>query len=139
MTLIVSPDCAAGLRQDFLANLHTAIDPLPDTFVDAPKGGLRTMATQQALWDQGRTTPGEIVTNAKPGSSAHNYGMALDVMVLINGVPSYNGSDPDNPSPAWLRLWTAVRQAPALHGGIDFPKGETDPDHIEVLNWREHE
>lgn len=40
---------------------------------------LRTWAEQQALYDQGRNGhKGEIVTNAGPGQSYHNYGLALD-------------------------------------------------------------
>jgi len=30
------------------------------------------------LYFQGRTTPGKIVTNARPGESAHNFGIAVD-------------------------------------------------------------
>jgi len=34
----------------------------------------------------GRTKPGSIVTNAKPGDSLHNYGLALDVVEIKNGI-----------------------------------------------------
>lgn len=44
--------------------------------------GLRTNAQQQALYDQGRSTPGNIVTNAKPGTSYHNYGLAIDFFLV---------------------------------------------------------
>lgn len=40
--------------------------------------GTRTMAEQAALYFQGRTAPGKIVTNARPGMSLHNYGIAVD-------------------------------------------------------------
>lgn len=40
--------------------------------------GTRTVAEQADLYAQGRTKPGKIVTNAKPGTSAHNYGIATD-------------------------------------------------------------
>jgi peptidoglycan LD-endopeptidase CwlK len=43
---------------------------------------LRTFAAQQELYNQGRTTPGKIVTKAKPGSSFHNYGLAVDLVRL---------------------------------------------------------
>jgi peptidoglycan L-alanyl-D-glutamate endopeptidase CwlK len=42
--------------------------------------GTRTWKQQQALYDQGRTKPGKIVTNAKPGMSMHNYGLAVDLV-----------------------------------------------------------
>lgn len=45
---------------------------------------LRTFAEQDALYAQGRTKPGSIVTNARSGSSMHNYGLAIDI-VLIDG------------------------------------------------------
>jgi D-alanyl-D-alanine carboxypeptidase/LysM domain len=44
--------------------------------------GLRTMAEQNALYAQGRTAPGKIVTNARGGQSYHNFGLAFDVLVL---------------------------------------------------------
>lgn len=44
--------------------------------------GLRTMAQQEAIYAQGRTTAGSIVSNAKPGYSYHNYGLAFDIVVL---------------------------------------------------------
>lgn len=47
--------------------------------------GLRTFAEQDALYAQGRTTPGSKVTNAKGGQSLHNYGLAIDFALLIDG------------------------------------------------------
>ena len=41
--------------------------------------GFRSMATQEAVYDLGRTTNGHIVTEAAPGHSLHNYGYAVDV------------------------------------------------------------
>lgn len=40
---------------------------------------LRTMDEQLHLYQQGRSAPGQIVTKAKPGESAHNFGKAFDV------------------------------------------------------------
>jgi D-alanyl-D-alanine carboxypeptidase len=42
--------------------------------------GLRTFAQQQAIYDQGRTKPGPVVTKAKAGQSYHNYGLAADIV-----------------------------------------------------------
>ncbi|WP_206781644.1 M15 family metallopeptidase [Priestia endophytica] len=44
--------------------------------------GLRTFAEQNALYEQGRTKPGKIVTNARGGQSIHNYGLAFDIAVF---------------------------------------------------------
>lgn len=45
--------------------------------------GLRTLAEQDALYAQGRTKPGDIVTNARGGYSYHNYGLAVDFALLL--------------------------------------------------------
>lgn len=50
---------------------------------------LRTNAEQDALYAIGRTKPGKIVTNAKGGSSYHNYGLAIDFVLLVNGQVSW--------------------------------------------------
>lgn len=52
--------------------------------------GLRTIEEQNVLHAQGRTTPGQIVTNAKGGSSYHNYGLAIDVAVIEKGKLNWN-------------------------------------------------
>jgi peptidoglycan L-alanyl-D-glutamate endopeptidase CwlK len=44
--------------------------------------GLRSYAEQDALYAQGRTKPGNKVTNARGGYSNHNFGIAFDVGVF---------------------------------------------------------
>lgn len=44
--------------------------------------GLRTYAEQDALYAQGRTAPGSVVTNARGGYSNHNFGIAFDIGVF---------------------------------------------------------
>lgn len=44
--------------------------------------GSRTYAQQDALYAQGRTKPGNVVTKAPAGSSNHNFGIAFDVGVF---------------------------------------------------------
>lgn len=58
--------------------------------------GNRTFEEQAKLYEQGRTTPGRIVTNAKPGYSNHNFGLAVDMGVFKNG----KYLDESNPSEA---------------------------------------
>lgn len=48
-------------------------------------GGTRTYAEQDALFAQGRTKPGTIVTKARGGSSNHNFGIAFDIGIFKNG------------------------------------------------------
>lgn len=45
---------------------------------------LRTFKEQDDLYSQGRTRPGKIVTNAKGGDSYHNYGLAIDIVLLVD-------------------------------------------------------
>lgn len=40
----------------------------------------RSLERQEELYAQGRTTPGNIVTDSKPGLSIHGYGCAADVV-----------------------------------------------------------
>lgn len=85
--------------------------------------GFRSMQEQAALYSQGRT-PAEVqsrvrkqgrggaVTDAPPGQSAHNYGLAVDV------------EGPDQ---------AAVI---SLAGQIGFGLVSWDPAHIEWPNWQ---
>lgn len=44
---------------------------------------LRTIKEQDDLYAQGRTKKGSIVTNAKGGQSIHNYGLAFDIVIML--------------------------------------------------------
>ena len=46
---------------------------------------LRTFAEQDALYAQGRKVVGPIVTKAKAGQSFHNYGLAIDIVLIVDG------------------------------------------------------
>lgn len=54
----------------------------------------RDNESQDALYAQGRTTPGSIVTKAKGGQSFHNYRCAIDVVPLVNGKAVWDGANP---------------------------------------------
>ena len=47
--------------------------------------GLRTFDEQTQLYAIGRTKAGKKVTNAKAGQSIHNYGLAVDMCLIIDG------------------------------------------------------
>ena len=62
----------------------------------------RDSVEQQKLYNQGRTKPGSIVTNAKPGQSKHNFMMdnnpaskAFDIVIMKNGKPDWDVKNPD--------------------------------------------
>ena len=75
--------------------------------------GLRTFAEQNALYAQGRTKPGNIVTNARGGQSLHNYGLAVDVVpVNSNGQPNWNASEA-----TWQKIGTAGKKLGMEWGG----------------------
>jgi len=61
----------------------------------------RDAASQEALYAQGRTKPGRIVTNAKAGQSWHNWRCAVDVVPVRNGKPVWDAKDP---------IWQTVGQ-----------------------------
>jgi peptidoglycan L-alanyl-D-glutamate endopeptidase CwlK len=50
----------------------------------------RDMESQRALYAQGRTASGNIVTNAKPGQSWHNWRCAFDFVPIVNGKAQWN-------------------------------------------------
>ena len=62
----------------------------------------RSPEEQDKLYAQGRTTPGNIVTNAKGGESFHNYRIAYDVVPIRNGKPVWGTTGDDG------KLWATV-------------------------------
>ena len=53
----------------------------------------RTIERQASLYEQGRTKPGNIVTRARGGRSWHNYGIAADLVLVIDGKWSWDHHD----------------------------------------------
>jgi peptidoglycan L-alanyl-D-glutamate endopeptidase CwlK len=50
----------------------------------------RSIEEQNAIYAQGRTVPGAIVTNAKGGQSFHNWKVAFDIVPVIAGKAIWN-------------------------------------------------
>jgi len=71
------------IRQSVKNLIEAAEAKLPNTAIRIVQG-IRTFPEQQALYDQGRSKPGKIVTNAKPGQSFHNFGLAIDFAILYD-------------------------------------------------------
>lgn len=66
----------------------------------------RSGTEQNALYAQGRTKKGAIVTNAKAGQSKHNFmidgkpaAKAFDVVPMVNGKPMWDATHP-----AWKKM-----------------------------------
>lgn len=92
---------------------------------------LRTLEEQTALYAKGRSLPGAKVTNAKAGKSAHNFGLAADVVVIVNGKPDWSGCDR-----GWKIYGSAVRQA-GLEWAGDWTSFKELP-HCQLPDWKSH-
>lgn len=93
---------------------------------------LRTIAEQDALYAQGRTKPGNIVTNAKGGQSWHNWGLALDFCLLVDGKAEWNLKkdwDGDNVAD-WMEVVKIFKRYGFSWGG-DWKK-LVDSPHFEM-------
>lgn len=83
-----------------LDGLHPKVEKAKDQLIENSKKrgieikitqGIRSFGEQDQLYAQGRVKPGEIVTHAKGGQSFHNYGLAIDFVVI----------DPNTKNPTW--------------------------------------
>ena len=85
----------------------------------------RSPATQAALYAQGRTAPGAVVTNAPPGWSWHEFRLAFDVAVIgPNGQPAW-----PNDVALWARIGETGKAA-GLEWGGDWT-GIIDRPHFQ--------
>jgi peptidoglycan L-alanyl-D-glutamate endopeptidase CwlK len=91
---------------------------------------LRTLDEQAHLYMQGRTMPGRIVTYAKPGSSAHNYGMAFDFCFAGKTLEECYPKDPAR----WDRVGL-VGESVGLAWGGRWKKLKDRP-HFERPEWK---
>ena len=101
---------------------------------------LRTFAEQDELYAQGRTKPGKRITNAKGGQSLHNYGVAIDFALIIDGkTASWEDlKDFDGDCKAdWLEIVEVFEAAGWEWGGRW--KGFPDRPHLQKTfgnDWR---
>lgn len=98
----------------------------------------RDAASQNALYTQGRTTPGAKVTNAKAGQSFHNWKCAFDFVPLVNGKAMWNdtalftkcGEIAESVGLEWAGRWVKFKELAHCQytGGLtlaDFQAGKT--------------
>lgn len=113
-----------ALSEKRLAAVHPLLAERGRTMLDRCAGtglallvtqGLRTWAEQDALFAQGRTAPGKIVTNARGGESFHNFGLAFDILVL----DAMGKAEWDPKHPGW-RQAAKVGKALGLEWGGDW-------------------
>lgn len=91
----------------------------------------RSNEEQQALYDIGRTKPGKTVTNAKPGTSFHNYALAADLFFINDKGEAYWDVK------AFKKVWAIAQEIgldkEGLVWGGDF-KSIVDYPHFQLGN-----
>ena len=89
----------------------------------------RSLEEQALEYAKGRTIKGKIVTNAKPGQSAHNYGLALDFVPMQNGRPQWSNN----------ALYDAAINI-AISCGLESLRDSKFPEraHLQMPGWRGH-
>ncbi len=88
--------------------------------------GYRSWAEQAQLYAQGRSVPGKVVTNAEPGHSWHQFGLAVDVVPLgLEGQPDWNIEHP-----TWQRI-VAAGTSLGLVAGAQF-RSFPDYPHLQL-------
>jgi peptidoglycan L-alanyl-D-glutamate endopeptidase CwlK len=123
-----------------LEKLHPSLKAKADTVIAAMKllgyemvivQGVRTTEEQQALYAQGRTAPGHVVTNADGVNKKSNhqvkadgFGHAVDCAFKVDGKISWDEKLP------W-RCYGECAKALGLVWGGDW-KAITDKPHIEL-------
>lgn len=95
----------------------------------------RSKEEQDALYAQGRTNAGAIVTNAKGGQSYHNWRCAFDIVPLVNGKTVWNddalwaklGQLGTSVGLEWGGSWTGFKDMPHFQ----YTCGYTFQDFLE--------
>lgn len=93
---------------------------------------LRSFERSDELYQQGRTKPGNIVTNARAGQSMHNYGLALDFVIMVNEKMVWKVDE------NWMKVVNAFKKYGFAWGG-DW-KTFKDYPHLEFnyeKTWKE--
>ena len=122
----ISQQRLSVLYPEFARRLQIVIDTLSlQGFEIRITAGLRTWAQQDALYAQGRTAPGNIVTYAKGGESWHCYSCAADFVPMLNGQPVW-----DTAYPAWAATITLAKQW-GMTSGADWAAPKTDIPHLQ--------
>lgn len=117
-----------------------AIDAYGEAVMKTPKGvhpviiqTFRSFEESDLLYQKGRTRPGPIVTNAKAGQSYHNYGLAIDFALQVDGKIIWEVT----------KDWMTVVNIFKAHGwgwGGDWKGKLKDYPHFEKVpggyNWR---
>ncbi|WP_010269124.1 M15 family metallopeptidase [Paenibacillus senegalensis] len=125
-----------------VTGLHPVVDEKQKELVELAQAigisvlitdGFRSIEEQDAIYEQGRTTDGPIVTNARGGDSYHNYGLAVDFALITRGGEvvwdmDYDGNG--NGVSDWMEVVELAKQLGFSWGGdwSSFP----DYPHLQM-------
>jgi peptidoglycan LD-endopeptidase CwlK len=122
------------VREDAMKAYSEAVMKTPKGIHPVIIQTLRTFEESDLLYQKGRTRPGPKVTNAKAGQSYHNYGLALDFALQVNGKIIWKVT----------KDWMTVVDIFKEHGwswGGDWKGSLKDYPHLEKvpggLKWRD--
>lgn len=163
MRRILSPDEEARLRglsseDSFSAKAILVVDTMNEVCATRPYHvqvleGRRSEREQEERWKEGRTfNPDGTIRSvnfdavrsfAPPGMSPHNYGLAVDVALVVDRGQSYRGKD------AWAWIpnedsgWDDLEQVANVNGletGNRWPQRKVsklrDAAHIQHPRWK---
>lgn len=89
------------------------------------------------MYNQGRKTTGDIVTNAKAGKSYHNYGLAIDVCEIKEGKANWSLDMYKKVAPyakkegfTWGGDWKSFKDNPHFN----MVNGKTTSDLLKLYN-----
>jgi peptidoglycan LD-endopeptidase CwlK len=131
-----------GKTKERVTLLDASFRPLVEALLDCGAAvglvpevscGMRTMQEQEMLYEQGRTRPGAKVTNAKPGESAHNYGLAVDIWFCKK-----DGSASFDPK-SYQKLWDAAVLVGLDKKGLSWSGNWVtfqEKAHFELVGWK---
>ncbi|MDO6655250.1 M15 family metallopeptidase [Anaerobacillus sp. 1_MG-2023] len=108
--------------------------------------GHRTKEEQDALYEKGRSTGGQVVTNVAGGGSYHNYGLAIDFALKLDDgdvVWDMKRDDNGNGKSDWMEVvdmakdlgfewggdWSSFKDYPHLQMDFGFTMRELKNGH----------
>lgn len=135
-----------------IEQLHPTVQPYAQQFLDELTAlglkpfitqGYRSIEEQNRLYAQGRTKPGQKVTNAKGGESWHNYRLAFDLGFLTDtGKLTYDvdwnivGKTGQKIGFEWGGAWTIFKDRPHFQmvGGLRIKDVYNNPEANTLID-----
>jgi peptidoglycan L-alanyl-D-glutamate endopeptidase CwlK len=135
-----------------IATLHARVRPFARALIEKAAGvgitikvisAMRTFAEQDAIFAQGRTKPGKIVSGARGGFSNHNFGIAFDVGVFegssyLDESPKYKvvGAFGSDLGLEWGGNWKTIVDEPHFQLRPGWAKDMKERDMLAELRAR---